>query len=91
MLLPYIATYIAFIFVIAVYAVKVLKVVRMPMHLRWELYPVPHEKGYKHGGSYLEELEWWTKPQDRNTLRSTLYMLKQYFLFTGYFFRNRRY
>ncbi len=91
MAFPYIATYIAFIFVIAVYAVKVLKVARMPMHLRWELYPVPHEKGAKYGGSYLEEPEWWTKPQERNTLRSTIYMLKQYFLFNGYFFRNRRY
>jgi nitrate reductase gamma subunit len=37
---------------------------RMPMHLRWELYPVAHE-GAKasYGGSYLEETEWWKKPR----------------------------
>lgn len=33
---------------------------RMPIHMRWELYPVAHEaKAY--GGSYFEEPEWWTK------------------------------
>lgn len=38
----------------------------MPIHLRWELYPVPHEPGRaKYGGGYLEEELWWTK--NRNT------------------------
>ncbi|MFC1966020.1 respiratory nitrate reductase subunit gamma [Chloroflexota bacterium] len=63
----------------------------MPQHLRWELYPIPHEKGYRHGGSYFEELEWWNKPQEKSTFRSVLYMLKQYFLFSGYFNRKRGY
>ena len=91
MVWPYIATYVSYIFVIAAYAYKVSKIAKMPLHLRWELYPIPHEKGYQHGGSYLEELEWWTKPREKNTLRSALYMLKQYFLFSGYFRRKRGY
>ncbi len=91
MVWPYIATYVSYIFVIAAYAYKVSKIAKMPLHLRWELYPVPHEKGYQHGGSYLEELEWWTKPREKNTLRSVLYLLKQYFLFSGYFRRKRWY
>jgi len=39
---------------------------KMPMHLRWELYPVAHEGGKRasYGGSYLEESDWWTKPRD---------------------------
>lgn len=89
--MPYVATYISYIFVIVAYAYKVSKIARMPLHLRWELYPVPHEKGYRHGGSYYEEPEWWTKPREKNTLRSTLYLLKQYFLFSGYFRRKRGY
>jgi hypothetical protein len=42
---------------IAVYA-------RAPMHLHWELYPVPHEDPARveHGGSRFEEVDWWTKP-----------------------------
>jgi nitrate reductase gamma subunit len=32
----------------------------MPIHLRWELYPVPHEAGrFHYGGSYLEDIDWW--------------------------------
>jgi nitrate reductase gamma subunit len=51
------------IFVVAV-VLRFLMWSRMPMHVRWELYPVAHE-GAKasYGGSYLEETEWWKKPR----------------------------
>jgi nitrate reductase gamma subunit len=41
---------------------------RMPLHLRWELYPVPHEAPDRaaHGGSYFEESNWWTRPSHIN-------------------------
>lgn len=40
---------------------------RLPVHLRWELYPVPHEepRRARYGGSYFEDQEWWRKPQRR--------------------------
>lgn len=42
---------------------KIVRYARMPMHLRWELYPIPHEGARAaHGGSYLERLDWWTRP-----------------------------
>ena len=53
--LPQLTTYVSYLFIIVAYTVKVMKVARMPLHLRWELYPVAHEKGYKYGGSYFEE------------------------------------
>lgn len=36
-----------------------------PLHVRWELYPVPHEGAQKaaYGGSFMEEKDWWTKPR----------------------------
>ncbi len=39
----------------------------MPIHLRWELYPVPHESPLhgKHRGSYFESQESWRKPQKK--------------------------
>ena len=42
---------------------KVIKTLRMPAHLRWELYPIPRGPKNKqsYGGSYFEESEWWTK------------------------------
>jgi len=91
MLLAYIATYISYTFIIIAYAYKILKIAKMPQHLRWELYPIPHDKGYQHGGSYFEEFEWWKRPLEKNSIRSVLYMLKQYFLFSGYFNRKRSY
>ena len=53
----------ALVFVIAS-VVRAVGYARLPLHLRWELYPVPHEdkKRVEHGGSYLETKDWWTKP-----------------------------
>ena len=69
-------TYFAYIFIVAVYTVKVIAWLKMPPHIRWDLYPVIHEENYRYGGSYYEHQEWWTKPRPKNTLRSLLYPLK---------------
>lgn len=46
---------------------RIIKVAKMPVHLRWELYPVPHEKGRaSYGGSKLEENEWWKKEHKKD-------------------------
>jgi len=48
---------------------KAIHYARMPMHLRWELYPVAHEKEKAaYGGSYFEEVDWWTKPREVSKL-----------------------
>lgn len=48
---------------------KAIHYARMPLHLRWELYPVAHEKKKAaYGGSYFEELDWWTKPREVSKL-----------------------
>lgn len=41
---------------------RILQYSRTPIHLRWELYPVPHEEPERaaHGGSYFETVDWWT-------------------------------
>ncbi len=64
-LFPYIVAYAAVgVFVIAVIA-RILMWKKMPMHVRWELYPVAHEgKRAEYGGSYLEETDWWKKPRE---------------------------
>lgn len=89
--LPQLATYVSYVLIIILYSVKVMKIVKMPLHLRWELYPVPHEKGREYGGSYLEELEWWTKPRLKSNFRSIIYMLKKYLFFWEYYRQNRGY
>jgi nitrate reductase gamma subunit len=44
---------------------RILEYARLPVHLRWELYPVPHEAPdrVEHGGSYFESGQWWLRPQ----------------------------
>ncbi|MFH1132334.1 MAG: respiratory nitrate reductase subunit gamma [Pseudomonadota bacterium] len=68
-LLPYIVTYAAIcVFVIAVIA-RFLMWAKMPIHMRWELYPVAHEgKKASYGGSYLEEVDWWKKPKESSMI-----------------------
>jgi nitrate reductase gamma subunit len=66
-LISYLVIYLALlVFAIAVIA-RCVMWSRLPMHLRWELYPVAHEASRAHyGGSYFEESEWWTKPREKS-------------------------
>jgi len=69
------------VFVVASAARAVLYA-RSPMHLRWELYPVPHEHPDRvsHGGSYFELSEWWSRPRERR-LRGELAVMIPEILF----------
>jgi len=79
----------ALIFIIAV-AARMLREVKMPVHLRWELYPVPHEKGRaSYGGSMLEEVDWWTKPQHKDEVATILFMIPEILLLKGVWDHNR--
>jgi len=77
------------IFLIAIIS-KAVKYATLPNHLRWELAPVPHEKGKsKYGGSYLEEFEWWTKPREKSLINEAVYMFKEIFFLKGVYESNR--
>ncbi len=63
-----------------------------PVHLRWDLYPVAHEPRARreHGGSYLEEKEWWKKARERSLWGELLAMLGEIVLLQGVRENNRR-
>lgn len=84
-----IATYFAYVFVVVAYTFKVQKYFKMPQNLRWEIYPIAHEKNYKYGGSYFEEVGWHNKPRQKNILRSITTVVKKY-LFMGSYFEKKR-
>ena len=86
-----ILTYFAYVFIVAMYSVKLIKIARMPVHLRWELYPVIHETKRKYGASYYEDLKQWMKHHRQTVLKGTFFLLKEYFCFGEYFHRNRGY
>ncbi len=78
-----------FIFLV-ITAYRILDIIRLPVHLRWELAPIPHEKGkYHYGGSYLEEYEWWRRPRRRSHIASITYMLQEILLMRGIWKNNR--
>jgi len=64
---------------LAATAIRAVMYARQPLHLRWELYPVPHEPAERvvHGGSYFEEPKWWEKPRTVNRLTELKFMLSE--------------
>lgn len=63
-----------FVFMVAY---RVVKYASMPLSLRWELYPVPHEP--KGGGSYMEEVDFVKKPIHSNRVAGLMEMASEVF------------
>lgn len=77
------------IFIIAV-ALRINKFRKTPMHLRWELYPVAHEKDHlDHGGSYMENFEWWKKKRSTSTVSMLSRMIPEMLLIKTLWENNR--
>lgn len=71
----------AVLFFIALVAYKIHHFVAMPINLRWEVYPVPHEAGDKrrYGGSYMEEVDWVKSPRTTSLLAEWTEMASEIF------------
>ena len=83
-------TYIALVVFFAGTTYKMIKISRMPLHLRWDLYPIPHERGKgSYGGSYFEESDWWTKPADTTLLGEIAEMAREIIFIKSMFYHNR--
>jgi len=77
------------VFIVGI-AYKAIKIARMPIHLRWDLYPIPHEKGKSdYGGSYFEEVDWWTKPAEVSISGELKEMGKEIFFIQSMYHNNR--
>jgi nitrate reductase gamma subunit len=67
---------------------RILAIARLPVHLRWELAPIPREKG-RWGGSYLEEYEWWKAARKTSAVGPLLYIVKEIFVLRSVWKHNR--
>jgi len=69
-LFVYLITYAGIVIFCAAVLKRIISYINNPMHVRWELYPVPHEGGGKaeYGGSYLENTEWWKNPRETSKI-----------------------
>ncbi len=86
-----IVIYIALVSFIIQCILKIIKYACLPVHLRWELYPVAHEATGSYGSSYFENIDWWEKPRDKTFMGEIKFMIKEIFLFTLYYKRNKKY
>jgi len=64
---------------------------RHPIHLRWELYPVPHEepRRVEHGGSYFEQVDWWARATHFNLFGELRFMVPEMLFLKGLWEFNR--
>lgn len=77
------------VFIVAV-VVRAIRLATTPVHLRWELYPVAHEKDkVSYGGSYFEETDWWTKPQGKSLFGELKVMIPEILLLKGVWEHNK--
>ncbi|MFZ5979126.1 MAG: nitrate reductase [Candidatus Zixiibacteriota bacterium] len=84
-------TYASVLIAVVAMLAKAFRYIKAPQNFRWELYPVPHEKGKaEYGGSYLEELDWWTKPRHSDMIRELKEMMEEIFFLKGVFRNNKR-
>lgn len=73
----------ALIFIIFCMA-RLIRLASAPTHLRWELYPVPHEKGKSsYGGSFMEEPNWWEKKIEKDRFGELKVMIPEILFLKG--------
>ena len=62
-----------------------------PLHVRWELYPVPHEgKKAAYGGSFMETSNWWQSPRHIEHLGDIMGIFKEVLLLEATFKHNNK-
>lgn len=87
----YAVMYFALLVFVAGTAARAARYARIPMHLRWELYPVPHEERTRasHGGSSFEVVNHWEKPARRSRFRELRFMTVEIVFLKGLWDFNR--
>jgi len=86
-----ITTYFGYIFIILMYSIKLIKYLRLPLHLRSEVYPVIPGDQTSKGKSYYEDPDWWTRSRRQNVIGRLWFLFSDYFLLREYFRRDKSY
>lgn len=91
-LIVYIVVYLLILTFIIRCLTRAMVYANAPAHLRWELYPVPHEAPQRagHGGSYFEETDWWKKPGSKNLTGEMKMMVPEMLFLQGLWEFNRK-
>jgi nitrate reductase gamma subunit len=87
----YVLTYLSIAVFIVATAYRIYRQMILPEHVRWEIYPVQHETSIRvaYGGSYMEELNWWTKKYRTSGINELKYMTPEILFLRGLWKKNR--
>ncbi len=87
----YIVVYVLFSFGALACIVRAARYARLPLNLRWELYPIPHEPGRRaaYGGSYFEDSDGQVKGAKPNMAGDLKAMLLEIMFFRALYRHNR--
>jgi nitrate reductase gamma subunit len=90
--LLYVVVYASFLVFAIACITRAIRYSSFPLHLRWELYPVPHEPPERvaHGGSYFETSNWWTEKRKYNLGGELGVMIPEMLFLKGLWEFNRR-
>jgi nitrate reductase gamma subunit len=87
----YIVSYLCIVVFVLASGYLVYRQFTLPVHIRWEIYPVQHEASDKlsHGGSFMEDLNWWERKRESSLLNELMYMVPEIILIRGLWKENR--
>lgn len=85
----HVIAYLSVIIFLGAVVARILDYTRKPIHVRWELYPVAHDKRAAYGGSYLEEVEWWNKKPEKSMLGELKVMVPEILFLKAVWEHNR--
>lgn len=88
----YFITYLCIAFFIGASARLIYRHVTLPMHVRWEIYPVQHETAERnvYGGSYMEKVDWWKSRHETSRVNAFTYMVPEILLMRGLWKENKK-
>ncbi len=63
----------------------------LPLHVRWEIYPVQHETTNRvsYGGSYMEKVNWWSDKYESSRINELKYMVPEILFLRSLWKENR--
>jgi len=89
-IIAYLIAYVAIVVFLGAVVAKVMAYKKLPQHVRWELYPVAHEASRaEHGGSYLEDVDWWKKERESSMVGELKVMIPEILLLKGVWEHNK--
>ena len=87
----YVLSYLCIAVFIGATGCLIYRQISLPLHVRWEIYPVQHETTARvaYGGSYMEEVNWWNNKYESSLINELKYMVPEILFLRGLWKENR--